>query len=97
MKKSKSILSCTVIIFRNDKITQLYLSTTISHFTIFVFYFFRFRQYGLWDRYTEIYPNIDLIYTVGSSNYQTDWFFAHVNKYIYKYVHKHPFPFSLFK
>ncbi|XP_015086894.1 uncharacterized protein LOC107029989 [Solanum pennellii] len=44
----------------------------------------KFRQYGLWDRYTEIYPNNDLIYIVGSSNYQTDWFFAHVNKYIYK-------------
>ncbi|XP_049392588.1 uncharacterized protein LOC125856967 [Solanum stenotomum] len=44
----------------------------------------KFRQYGLWDRYTEIYPNDDLVYTVGSSNYQTDWYFAHVNRYIYK-------------
>ncbi|XP_059309412.1 probable rhamnogalacturonate lyase B isoform X2 [Lycium ferocissimum] len=43
----------------------------------------KFRQYGLWDRYTEIYPNDELVYTVGSSNYQTDWFFAHVNRYIY--------------
>ncbi|MCD7463212.1 hypothetical protein HAX54_050162 [Datura stramonium] len=48
-----------------------------------VHYAEKFRQYGLWDRYTEIYPNNDLIYTVGSSNYQTDWFFAHVNKYTY--------------
>ncbi|KAK4371586.1 hypothetical protein RND71_011061 [Anisodus tanguticus] len=43
----------------------------------------KFRQYGLWDRYTEIYPNDDLVYTVGSSNYQSDWFFAHVNRYTY--------------
>ncbi|XP_075089667.1 uncharacterized protein LOC107815910 [Nicotiana tabacum] len=43
----------------------------------------KFRQYGLWDRYTELYPNDDLIYTVGSSNYQTDWFFAHVNRYTF--------------
>ncbi|XP_009771423.1 uncharacterized protein LOC107773907 isoform X2 [Nicotiana tabacum] len=43
----------------------------------------RFRQYGLWDRYTEIYPDDDLVFTVGLSNYQTDWFFAHVNRYIY--------------
>ncbi|XP_075102901.1 uncharacterized protein LOC107816999 [Nicotiana tabacum] len=40
----------------------------------------KFRQYGLWDSYTQLYPNDDLIYTVGSSNYQTDWFFAHVNR-----------------
>nr|XP_018623891.1 probable rhamnogalacturonate lyase B isoform X2 [Nicotiana tomentosiformis] len=43
----------------------------------------RFRQYGLWDRYTEIYPDDDLVFTVGLSSYQTDWFFAHVNRYIY--------------
>ncbi|KAM3338420.1 hypothetical protein P3S68_030506 [Capsicum galapagoense] len=43
----------------------------------------RFRQYGLWDCYTEIYTNGDLVYTIGSSNYQTDWFFAHVNRYTY--------------
>ncbi|CAN4106713.1 unnamed protein product [Withania somnifera] len=43
----------------------------------------KFRQYGLWDCYTEIYPNDDLVFTVGSSNYQTDWFFAHVNRYTY--------------
>ncbi|KAG9440116.1 hypothetical protein H6P81_020281 [Aristolochia fimbriata] len=38
----------------------------------------RIRQYGLWDRYTELYPNEDPIYTVGSSDYRRDWFFAHV-------------------
>ncbi|KAK1392015.1 Rhamnogalacturonan endolyase [Heracleum sosnowskyi] len=41
-----------------------------------------FRQYGLWDRYTDEYPDQDLVYTVGVSNYQIDWFFAHVNRNI---------------
>ncbi|PON59606.1 Rhamnogalacturonate lyase [Parasponia andersonii] len=38
----------------------------------------RFRQYGLWNRYTELYPNEDLVYTVGVSDYTKDWFFAQV-------------------
>ncbi|CAK9155759.1 unnamed protein product, partial [Ilex paraguariensis] len=37
----------------------------------------RFRQYGRWDRCSELYPDEDLAYTVGVSSYQTDWFFAH--------------------
>ncbi|KAI4383465.1 hypothetical protein MLD38_009299 [Melastoma candidum] len=40
----------------------------------------RFRQYGLWARYAELYPNSDLTYTVGVSNYSKDWFYAHVTK-----------------
>ncbi|KAL1569703.1 rhamnogalacturonan endolyase [Salvia divinorum] len=40
----------------------------------------KFRQYGLWDRYTDLYPKNDLIYTVGVSNYAKDWFFAHVTR-----------------
>ncbi|XP_050234926.1 probable rhamnogalacturonate lyase B [Mercurialis annua] len=40
----------------------------------------RFRQYGLWERYAELYPDGDLIYTVGVSDYRTDWFFAQVNR-----------------
>ncbi|KAA8546655.1 hypothetical protein F0562_003114 [Nyssa sinensis] len=42
----------------------------------------KFRQYGLWDRYAELYPEQDLSYVVGLSNYETDWFFAHVNRNI---------------
>ncbi|KAJ0086595.1 hypothetical protein Patl1_08702 [Pistacia atlantica] len=38
----------------------------------------RFRQYGLWSRYTELYPNEDLVYTIGVSDYRKDWFFAHI-------------------
>ncbi|KAM5575238.1 hypothetical protein ABKV19_014265 [Rosa sericea] len=40
----------------------------------------RFRQYGLWDRYTELYPDADLVYTVGISDYSKDWFFAQVTR-----------------
>ncbi|XP_012571471.1 uncharacterized protein [Cicer arietinum] len=38
----------------------------------------RFRQYGLWDRYSELYPDADLVYTIGVSDYRKDWFFAQV-------------------
>ncbi|KAK9285701.1 hypothetical protein L1049_024900 [Liquidambar formosana] len=40
----------------------------------------KFRQYGLWDRYAELYPDKDLIYNIGSSKYQTDWFYAQVTR-----------------
>ncbi|KAH1154619.1 hypothetical protein AAZX31_18G137800 [Glycine max] len=40
----------------------------------------KFRQYGLWERYTDLYPNDDLVYTVGISKYRKDWFFAHVTR-----------------
>ncbi|CAI9116110.1 OLC1v1017178C1 [Oldenlandia corymbosa var. corymbosa] len=40
----------------------------------------RFRQYGLWERYSEIYPAEDLVYTVGVSDYRKDWFFAQVTR-----------------
>eukprot|EP00249_Psilotum_nudum_P013398 c24306_g1_i4 orf=1-1167(+) len=38
----------------------------------------RYHQYGLWERYSELYPNNDLVYTVGVSDWRKDWFFAHV-------------------
>ncbi|KAK9038654.1 hypothetical protein V6N11_023510 [Hibiscus sabdariffa] len=38
----------------------------------------RFRHYGLWDRYSDIYRHGDVVYNVGVSNYSKDWFFAHV-------------------
>uniref|UniRef100_A0A7N0TMU4 rhamnogalacturonan endolyase n=1 Tax=Kalanchoe fedtschenkoi TaxID=63787 RepID=A0A7N0TMU4_KALFE len=40
----------------------------------------KFRQYGLWRRYTELYPDEDLSFTVNQNNYSTDWFFAHVTR-----------------
>ena len=41
----------------------------------------RFRQYGLWERYAELYPDSDLVYTIGESDYKKDWFFAQVTRY----------------
>ncbi|KAG9440129.1 hypothetical protein H6P81_020294 [Aristolochia fimbriata] len=40
----------------------------------------KFRQYGLWERYAELYPDSDLVYTIGTSNYKKDWFFAQVTR-----------------
>lgn len=40
----------------------------------------RFRQYGLWERYSEIYSKGDLVYTVGESDYTKDWFYAQVTR-----------------
>ncbi|XP_057974844.1 uncharacterized protein LOC131162413 [Malania oleifera] len=40
----------------------------------------RFRQYGLWEKYAELYPDGDLVYTVGVSDYRKDWFFAQVTR-----------------
>ncbi|XP_057794194.1 uncharacterized protein LOC131010607 isoform X2 [Salvia miltiorrhiza] len=40
----------------------------------------RFRQYGLWARYADLYPNQDLVYTVGTSDYNKDWFYAQVTR-----------------
>ncbi|XP_057448590.1 rhamnogalacturonate lyase B-like [Lotus japonicus] len=44
----------------------------------------KFRQYGLWERYTDLYPDHDLVYTVGVDNYKNHWFFSHVNRKIGK-------------
>ncbi|KAF2295763.1 hypothetical protein GH714_033898 [Hevea brasiliensis] len=40
----------------------------------------KFRQYGLWERYADLYPKNDVIYNVGVSNHIQDWFFAHVTR-----------------
>lgn len=43
----------------------------------------RFRQYGLWEQYADIYRNNDLKYTVSISDYTRDWFFAHVTRFLF--------------
>lgn len=48
----------------------------------------RFRQYGLWERYTDLYPDEDLVYTVGVSDYEKDWFFAQVTRKIGEKTYK---------
>ncbi|TXG52635.1 hypothetical protein EZV62_021804 [Acer yangbiense] len=48
--------------------------------TLYVNHPDKFRQYGLWERYAELYPEEDLVYTIGVSDYSKDWFFAHVTR-----------------
>ncbi|MCL7024551.1 hypothetical protein MKW94_010136, partial [Papaver nudicaule] len=40
----------------------------------------RFRQYGLWEKYSVLYPTTDLVFTVNNSTYQKDWFYAQVTR-----------------
>uniref|UniRef100_A0A0E0F286 rhamnogalacturonan endolyase n=1 Tax=Oryza meridionalis TaxID=40149 RepID=A0A0E0F286_9ORYZ len=40
----------------------------------------KYRQYGLWERYAELYPDGDLIFRIGESDISKDWFFAHVTR-----------------
>ncbi|MCL7041238.1 hypothetical protein MKW94_030324 [Papaver nudicaule] len=40
----------------------------------------RFRQYGLWEQYSVLYPTTDLVFTVNNSTYQKDWFYAQVTR-----------------
>ncbi|KAF8391533.1 hypothetical protein HHK36_023838 [Tetracentron sinense] len=40
----------------------------------------KFRQYGLWDRYTDIHPEFDQTFTIGVNDSKKDWFFAQVNR-----------------
>uniref|UniRef100_A0A0E0MJA4 rhamnogalacturonan endolyase n=1 Tax=Oryza punctata TaxID=4537 RepID=A0A0E0MJA4_ORYPU len=35
------------------------------------------EQYGLWERYAELYPDGDLVFRIGESDISKDWFFAH--------------------
>ncbi|KAL8045964.1 hypothetical protein ABFX02_08G148500 [Erythranthe guttata] len=47
----------------------------------------KFRQYGLWDRYTDVNPKYDQVFTIGVSDPKKDLFFAHVDRRIgEKYV-----------
>ncbi|KAL6012683.1 hypothetical protein ACLOJK_003172 [Asimina triloba] len=45
----------------------------------------KFRQWGLWERYADLYPEGDLVYNVGVSDYQNDWFYAQVTRKIATY------------
>ncbi|TVU25325.1 hypothetical protein EJB05_27817, partial [Eragrostis curvula] len=40
----------------------------------------KYRQYGLWERYAALYPENDLVFTVGKSDQSKDWFFAQVTR-----------------
>ncbi|XP_043708193.1 probable rhamnogalacturonate lyase B [Telopea speciosissima] len=64
-----------------EYINRLYLSNPTSNDKVAA-PVDKFRQYGLWERYAELYPLQDLVYTVGLSDYSKDWFFAHFNRNI---------------
>jgi len=51
-----------------------------------LFIIYRFRQYGLWERYAELYPNEDLVYTVGISDYKKEWFFAQNTRFVLPFL-----------
>nr|XP_017237060.1 PREDICTED: probable rhamnogalacturonate lyase B isoform X2 [Daucus carota subsp. sativus] len=40
----------------------------------------KYRQYGLWDRYTDMHPESDQAFTIGINDPKKDWFFAHVDR-----------------
>ncbi|CAM8902215.1 unnamed protein product [Rhodiola kirilowii] len=42
----------------------------------------KYKQYGLWKRYSELYPGDDISFTINENNYSTDWFFAQVTRKI---------------
>ncbi|CAO2144212.1 unnamed protein product [Urochloa humidicola] len=42
----------------------------------------RYRQYGLWERYADLYPESDLVFTVGKSDESKHWFFTHVTSQV---------------
>ncbi|PQP94612.1 putative rhamnogalacturonate lyase B [Prunus yedoensis var. nudiflora] len=48
----------------------------------------RFRQYGLWERYADLYPHNDMVYTVGVSDYRKDFFFAQVTRKTDNYTYQ---------
>ncbi|CAA0812538.1 Rhamnogalacturonate lyase family protein [Striga hermonthica] len=62
--------------------SEFYISDPAPEFMnkLYIKYPEKFRQYGLWDRYTDLYPTHDLGYLVGVSDFRKDWFFAHVNR-----------------
>ena len=50
----------------------------------------------MWERYAELYPNEDLVYTVGISDYRKDWFFAQVNRCVFFFAFLLPMPIYVF-
>ncbi|KAG9439228.1 hypothetical protein H6P81_019393 [Aristolochia fimbriata] len=40
----------------------------------------KYRQYGLWDRYTDIHPKSDQVFMIGVDDPKKDWFFMHVTR-----------------
>ncbi|KAI5446244.1 hypothetical protein KIW84_014184 [Lathyrus oleraceus] len=73
----QKIIDRLVNIFQRASLIIFVLSFTILVSAIALG---EYRQYGLWERYAELYPNEDLIYTVGVSDYTKDWLYAQVTR-----------------
>ena len=75
---------CTfnVVMIGKSKFLSTHVYVYIYAYSYHSFLNYRFREYGLWSRYADLYPEDDLVYTIGSSNYTKDWFFAHVTRYV---------------
>ncbi|VVA90661.1 unnamed protein product [Arabis nemorensis] len=41
---------------------------------------YKYRQYGLWERYAELYPDEDMVYNVDVDDYSKNWFFMQVTR-----------------
>uniref|UniRef100_M4EPT3 rhamnogalacturonan endolyase n=1 Tax=Brassica campestris TaxID=3711 RepID=M4EPT3_BRACM len=41
----------------------------------------KYRQYGLWERYSELYPDEDMVYDVDVDDYSKDWFYMQVTRF----------------
>ncbi|CAI0382949.1 unnamed protein product [Linum tenue] len=39
-----------------------------------------YRQYGLWERYSKLFPVTDVNFTIGVHDYSKDWYFAQVTR-----------------
>lgn len=64
----------------STRIDSLMFYFHFSPFIIIIIKVLRFRQYGLWERYADLYPNGDIVFTIGESDYKKDWFFAQVTR-----------------
>ncbi|KAL5224872.1 hypothetical protein ABZP36_011511 [Zizania latifolia] len=66
---------------RGDNVVYITQTRASSPFVGVMYDYIRYRQYGLWERYAELYPEEkDLVFKIGESNISKDWFFAHVTR-----------------
>lgn len=47
----------------------------------------KYRQYGLWERYSELYPDEDMVYDVDVDDYSKDWFYMQVTRLVSFSIH----------
>ncbi|XP_047340187.1 probable rhamnogalacturonate lyase B [Impatiens glandulifera] len=60
---------------------EFYIPNSDPYYSNYIFKSFeKFRQYGLWYRYSQMYPRRDLVYIIGLSNHTKHWLFAQVTR-----------------